>query len=153
MSCVIDDEQLIAWIDGDLPEASAQAIASHVRECDRCRQRAATIRQADAALRSRQRDVPPAHAMLATRRALDQALRPLIAPEIMSLDEVAGFLRISGEQMAELMDDLPAFELAGQVRVRRTSLLQWLAERERDYRREANASWIARCTAVAIKGA
>ena len=43
--------------------------------------------------------------------------------------------------MGEIVASLPAFELAGQVRVRRSRLIAWIEERERSY--QATAGWAA----------
>ena len=61
----------------------------------------------------------------------------------MTLDEVAAFLRLSDAQLDEVVEELPAFELGGQLRVRRQRLIEWLQQRERDYARQAAGSWAA----------
>ena len=61
----------------------------------------------------------------------------------MTLDEVGEFLRIGPETLSEIAEELPAFELGGQVRVRRERLLEWVRRREQDYARGAAASWAA----------
>lgn len=53
--------------------------------------------------------------------------------EIMTLAEVASFLRLSEKEMAEVAEELPAFELAGKVLVRRERLMTWISEREGKY--------------------
>ena len=47
-------------------------------------------------------------------------------------------------------NDWPAFELAGQIRVRRAKLVEWIERRERDFTRQSAASWAARATAGAF---
>jgi len=66
----------------------------------------------------------------------------------MTLDEVAEFLRLSPGQLDEVASDLPGFELAGQVRVRRAKLLEWIERRERSYLRNTVASRVARALAA-----
>lgn len=58
--------------------------------------------------------------------------RPVSA-EIMTLAEVAAFLRISEVELGEIADSLPAFELANQILVRKSRLLEWIEEREGHY--------------------
>ena len=62
----------------------------------------------------------------------------------MTLDEVAAFLRIDPSDLGEVAEELPAFELGGQVRVRRERLIEWIQQRERAYTRQAGESWAAR---------
>ena len=47
---------------------------------------------------------------------------------------------------------LYAFELAGQVRVRRERLVEWVQQRERDYAHQTAASWAARATTRSERG-
>ena len=64
----------------------------------------------------------------------------------MTLEEVAEFLRISGDELGEIVEELPAFELGGRIRVRRAKLLEWIQQRERDYSRDIASSWAARAS-------
>lgn len=63
---------------------------------------------------------------------LQEEIRPP-APEIMTLAEVAKFLRLPEPDLAEVADSLPAFELAGQILVRKSRLLEWIAHREQQH--------------------
>ena len=65
----------------------------------------------------------------------------------MTLAEVAEFLRVSPDALAEVMEELPAFEVGGQVRVRRARLVEWVAERERNYARSRAESEVAHALA------
>ena len=86
---------------------------------------------------------PPAAAVLAARRAIAAEIRQADLAEVMTLEEVAAFLRIDPDDLGEILAELPAFELAGRVRVRRERLIEWIRRRERDYARKAAASWAA----------
>jgi len=154
VKCDVSDELLAALTAGDLPAEPAGRIERHARRCRRCRARLAAIRAADGALAALPRFAPSPAALLAARRALAGAARGGAEPEIMTLPEVAEFLRIDEAALGEIADELPAFELAGRVRVRRARLLEWIARRESDFAREAAASWAARAMAGAFgKGA
>lgn len=50
--CVPFDEDLPAWLDGELDAARGEAVAAHVAGCARCRARVATFRAVDERLRS-----------------------------------------------------------------------------------------------------
>jgi hypothetical protein len=45
MRCADVDRRLSAWMDGELPPTGAGAIDSHLGECERCRARAAELRE------------------------------------------------------------------------------------------------------------
>jgi len=85
--------------------------------------------------------------VLAASRTIAEATRATPRPEIMTLDEAAAFLRISPDELGEIAEELPAFELAGRIRVRRSRLIEWVARREADYARDTAASRVARVTA------
>ena len=144
MDCDVLYEELAACASGDLDPKRQAEIAEHLPRCRRCRQRLAAIKAADAALRALRPPEPPGGAILAARRALAELTRAAPAPEIMTLAETAEFLRLEPEQLGEIVEELPAFELAGQVRVRRARLVEWIRQRERTYARQAAASWVAR---------
>ena len=144
MTCDVSYEDLAAFAAGDSAE-----LAGHVAECGECRKRLDALRSVDDALRRLPRPEPPASVLLNVRRELAREIRsntPL--PEVMTLDEVAVFLRVSVDQLGDLSADLPAFELGGQIRVRRERLVEWVEQRERDYMRNTIASRVARTMAA-----
>ncbi|MFO7898595.1 MAG: zf-HC2 domain-containing protein [Planctomycetota bacterium] len=145
-------EELAEYAAGDAPPAQAARLRQHVARCPRCRRRLELLARADAALRALPRHRPSARAILEARRALREPERPA-PPEIMTLDEVAAFLRLGPAAFGEVVGELPAFELAGRVRVRRTKLLEWIEGRERDHMRHNIASQIARSVRSGGKGA
>lgn len=71
--------------------------------------------------------------LLAVRRTLNAANRSKDDSGMMTLKEVADFLRISQFELESILPDLPAFELAGQLRVRRNRLNEWIENRENEY--------------------
>jgi len=142
VDCEIAYEQLAALAAGDLEGDVRAQLSQHVEQCERCRSRLSALAEADEALASVRPVTPPAEALLAARRAISDELRSR-APEIMTLEEVGEFLRVTPEQLGEIVEELPAFEIAGQIRIRRARLTQWLEQRERDYTRQSAASWAA----------
>jgi anti-sigma factor RsiW len=143
VSCDVTCEELAAFAAGDLPEACADEIGRHLADCPRCRSCRRALARSDAILAGLRRWRPDAGALLRVRRALSAATRARGSPEVMTLSEVAEHLQITPEQLDEIVEELPAFELAGQVRVRRTRLIQWIERREHEYARRAAARWAA----------
>lgn len=143
MSCEITLEKLAAYAAGDLEAAGVAEIDQHLSDCQECRQRMELLSRTDAALTTLSPAQPSASGLLATRRALSETIRPRRHPEIMTLPEAADFLRITSDQLGEVMESLPAFELAGQIRVRRARLIEWVEQRERDYSRQTAQSCVA----------
>ncbi len=147
MSCDVIYEELAAYAAGELDAARAAEIGEHLPACEVCRRRLEALAAADAALTRMRPEPPSPEAVLAARRALADAVRRPAAPDVMALDEVAEFLRLTPDELEDVAEDLPAFELGGKVRVRRERLLEWIEQREREYARESMESWAARAAA------
>ena len=133
MTCTVDPERLVAWLDGDLHRAAAARLAVHVETCPTCSDQMARLAHQAHVLRSElDREVPAA--VLARLRSVLPAADPTApGPDLMTLDEVARYLRITLDDLDQIASDLPAFEVAGQIRVRRAELRQWIARREQEY--------------------
>jgi len=154
VNCDVTYEELAAMTAGDLEAERAGVIREHLPGCERCRRRLAALERADEALAALRPPGPSPSAVLAARRAVAEEVRPAGGEQIMTLSEAAAFLRIGEEELGEILDELPAFELAGRVRIRRSRLIEWIAQRERDYARRRAASWAARAMGREIgKGA
>lgn len=143
MDCDVSYEELAAFTAGDLAARRHGEINEHLLRCQNCRARLDALERADEALGELTPAKPSPSTLAATRRVLAQATGTEAAAQIMTLGQVARFLQISTEQLGEIVDTLPAFELAGQIRVRRAKLLEWIEQRERDHTRQAAASWAA----------
>ena len=144
MTCNVTYEDLAALAAGELEGERCKRTRRHLAECDSCRARLDALARVDQSLKHLKPARPPAAAVLAARRALSGTIRGQGAPEILTLAEAAEFLRISPEQLGEIVEELPAFELAGQMRIRRERLVEWVRQRERDYTRQQSAGWAAR---------
>jgi len=141
MKCEVTYEELSALAAGDLAAERTGQLEQHLPTCAECRRRLDAIGALDARLRSLRRLEPSAAVTLRARRLFSRELRA--APEVMTLGEVAEFLRVSLDDLGEIVAELPAFELAGRVRVRRTKLIEWIEKRERAYARSNMESEVA----------
>ena len=137
-------EELAELAAGGLSEERGRELAAHTAECRSCSEWVAVLERVDAALGGLARVPPPAAVVLAARRAFGAITRPETCPEIMSLEEVGEFLRLGPEELAEIVESLPAFELGGQVRLRRRKLLDWIRQQEQQYAHRGMAKWSAR---------
>ena len=133
MNCDVTYEELAAFAAGDAAPERARRIRQHLRSCEDCRRRLKALASLDDALRLVPRTEPPANAVLNARRALSHQRRTESAPDIMTLDEVAEFLRVSSDDLEDVAEELPAFELGGQIRIRRARLIEWIQQRELAY--------------------
>ena len=142
MACDVTYEELASFSAGDLSEPRGQRVREHLEGCGSCQRRLAALGRADAILSAIVQAPPPEDAVDRARVAVLREVRG--TPEIMTLAEVADFLRVKGDDLQEIADELPAFELAGQVRVRRAKLIEWIEQRERDHMRGMAQSQAAR---------
>jgi len=130
----IDDEQLARLVSAELNPTDAERMHRHIDDCAQCSDRVQTLTKVDELLASLPVAEPSATALLDVRRELARENNTSREPEILTLEEVAEFLRLSPEEFGEIAPELPAFELGGRVRVRRSRLLTWIEEREQRYR-------------------
>jgi excisionase family DNA binding protein len=142
-NCGVTKEELSALACGDLENERAVAVRAHVATCSVCQRFLRAVRTVDSALGAARCLAPPANAVLAAQRVLSAEVRRREPREIMTLGEVAEYLRVTMEELEEIARDLPAFELGGKIRVRRTRLLEWIGRREKDYLRSAVQSEVA----------
>ena len=152
MTCERTYDELAAFASGDLAPERAAGVGAHLRQCEACRRRVAALRTVDASLITLTSQEPPDEVVLRTDQALLRERHIERAPEIMTLEEVAGFLRVPLADLEEVVAELPAFELAGRVRVRRAKLLEWIELRERRQRRRVAESQVARSLRSPLRG-
>jgi len=151
VACDIRYEEIGEFAAGELPAERARELEQHLRSCANCQRRLDAVRAVDTGLARLPRLLPSPGGLHRARRSLSEVLRRTQEPELMRLDEVAEFLRISLDELEEVVAELPAFEVAGQLRVRRAKLLEWVEARERSYRRSSAQSEVARAFADTIE--
>jgi hypothetical protein len=153
LTCDVKYERLAAFTAGDLGPAAEAEIRRHASVCGRCRARLEALGQTDAELAALPPLEPPPATVQAARQLLSEVTREAAPRQIMTLDQVGEFLRLDPVQLDEIVEELPAFELAGQIRIRRERLIEWIEQRERAYARHTASSWVARAaSATAPRG-
>lgn len=131
MNCPLADDILLTYADGNLSNADAALVRQHATECAPCNRRLARLTRSDSLLREEARADVPAGLLHRARQAVADDTGLGSASEIMTLEEAAAFLKISPADMDNVVDELPVFELAGRLRIRRSKLLERIAQRER----------------------
>jgi len=145
--CDVTYEELARMTAGDLSPERGAELKRHALGCEACRRRLDALRDVDDVLGVLPREEPSARAVLEARRLISSELRGSGGPEVLTLREVAEFLRVSPDEMDRLAGDLPAFEIAGNIRVRRARLIEWIERRERGFLRTGIESEAARLIA------
>ena len=144
MRCDVQYEELSRFAAGEIEAERTRELEEHLGGCQECRGRVRALGNLEAVLRALPRIEPSSRAILNARRALSHELRGGGTREIMTLEEVADYLRMSLDDLEEILGGLPAFELAGQIRVRRDRLIEWIEQREFVYVRRNIESSLAR---------
>lgn len=52
---------------------------------------------------------------------------------IMTMDEVAAYLRVDASDVEEYLGDIPCFEFAGKLRFRKDAVDRWIERKEQSY--------------------
>jgi hypothetical protein len=136
MNCPNAPDIWLDYLDGELRGAENDSLRQHLAECAACQRVVADIQRADTALNTLSHTPPAATSLLEVQQRVRQELGMAKQREILTLEEAADFLRVEPEELAEILDDLPWFELAGRIRFRRQALLDWVRQRERECTRE-----------------
>ena len=149
MTCLECHQMLSPYDKGELPHEDARRVADHLAQCRSCAQRLEGLRQLDDILRAMPMQEPSSAVLLAVR---DRVHGELAGGEILDAGQVAAYLKLSRGQVLDHLDELPCFEVAGEIRFRRTALMEWIEERERARRREALRVRIAGESVIDVSG-
>ena len=158
MKCHDVQEELIAYIDGELSPMGRHAIEAHLTECHDCTVKYEELRktvdwthqvkpiqptqdwweqlqerlhasQSEPDLSSEIRAVRESIACLEGR--IDQYLGQFgQVREIMTLEEVAVYLQIESEAVWNLINEIPHFEVGYELRFKKTSVDKWIQMKE-----------------------
>jgi len=144
MSCNRSFEELARFSAGDLPTSEAEEVAKHLSTCPNCQRKMAALDVVDEAFARWQPHEIPAGTLLSARRFLSDAMGIRQEQEILTLSEVAKLLRVGPDEMKDIIETIPAFEIAGRLRVRKAKLMEWVQEKEGSYSRANIQSNVSR---------
>jgi len=144
MNCNVSYEELAAFAAHDMAQGNLDGLRRHIETCEACRNRLAALEKVDGLLHAMVREEPPARAVLNAWRAVLDETRDSRGDEIMTIEEVASFLKVPLDDLDLIVSEIPSFELAGHLRVRRVKLFEWIEDRERRHRRGIAESEVAR---------
>jgi hypothetical protein len=124
--------QVESYFDGDLADSATEDFARHLESCDSCRREVAEVQRIKSAIQESFETPLPDEADLRIRRTIHETLGISESPrdEILTLEQVATILHVSLPEVVTMLDRLPAFELAGRIRIRRDRLMEWIHGQE-----------------------
>jgi len=125
------------WIDDCMSGEQARCLEQHAQTCKSCASRLGRLEALRRLLRASGSEPAPESAQL---RALGAVLRaaageyaplsPAEPPAIMTLAEVASFLRTSEGKVRTSLHEIPHFVVGGELRFRRESIERWIDREE-----------------------
>jgi len=160
MICSDVSNQIAAFLDGELPSDAKEAIQNHLRNCPQCqaeyeslKRTSNLVKQLPAIQPSANWDIAFQNKLAASQykqlaedfkrlRELAEELTARLAQfeqlelnqnaeqDLMTVEEVAAYLRVSPEKIYEMLDELPYIDLNYELRFRKSSIDQWLRSRE-----------------------
>lgn len=138
MDCERCMERLSEYEAREFPPAESEAVRRHLESCEACRRQREGLARLMEAVDTLPEEEPPESVSFAVRREVDRLLAPGLAsaPEIMTIEELARYLRVPVEALEEELTTLPAFEVAGELRFRKDRVAEWIRRREDDHVRE-----------------
>ncbi len=120
------------YLDNELDEIQADGFEKHMKACRKCRKRFESFKQLSERLPELFDCRLPDEVDLEIRRRLNAALsRWSERDSVLDLEGAARLLSLPVTALADMLDELPAFEVNGRIRFLRERLLEWARERER----------------------
>jgi|GEM_PF-1341667 predicted DNA-binding transcriptional regulator AlpA len=160
MTCREIRELIAAFLDDECAPDLRAEIESHIAACSECRAEVDAFKELSTLFRSKPLIQPSDSWLPSLERKLlsaklarltDELFRlrrtteqlsariagleqagasPRPDNDLMTVDELAAYLRVTPQKVYEIMDDLPRIEMNYEVRFRRSSIDQWLKLRE-----------------------
>lgn len=132
MTCGMLEE----FLSGGLSEPERTLFMAHLEQCDACMDQIKVSEKIRAAFHQFSAAGLPDYADLRIRGVLRRELSaPHTAKDIMDLEEAAVWLGVSSRELAEWLDEIPAFEIGGRIRFNRKRLEEWMIRKEQDQSR------------------
>lgn len=131
MNCTRARSLFDAELDGEIAEVALRGLRHHLAACPACSKELRRLRRATETLRASSLVPPAADACSKLQREIRR--ESATAPDIFDLEGLADWLRIHARELEPFLDRIPAFEVAGRLRFRRSSVEAWIEEREWEY--------------------
>ena len=150
MNCDEISLWLPEYVEQTLSPDTADSIRGHLDDCAACQTALEQLQRLLCAARSLPQLVPSAARVLPISAAIHAEGTPKRRTEfgpVLTMEELADYLRTDQEALQVYLDQIPRFELGGRLLFRRESVEQWLQQRELDF--ETNVSGSLRHVAVA----
>jgi hypothetical protein len=130
-------EKLELYFDGELDEHESCEFQLHLEFCESCRKELDELGTIRASLQSFTHIQLPDESDLRIRRNLRTGSDQLSTrDEILDIEGVARFLKVSVTDVVDILDQLPSFEVGGKIRFRRDRIIEWIKDQEKKLVRE-----------------
>ena len=134
MKCEETRERLSEFEAGELSPELAQGIREHLSRCGACSELLTSLSRMTGLMVSLTDEEPSRSLCVRVLARMDEMRAPGLdsAPEIMTPEDLALYLRIPYERVEEEIGDIPAFEIGGELRFRKERIREWIDRRERE---------------------
>jgi hypothetical protein len=126
-------ELLPEFLEGALEGNEAAEVALHLGECAECRDELGFVRNLTTAARQMPQPRPDDTAVLRITeaiRATQARPRGTGYGPVLSVEDLADYLRVDLETLEPYLADIPCFELGGKLLFRRETVEGWVRQRE-----------------------
>lgn len=126
-------ELLPEFLEGALGADRATDVAMHLADCDECRKELHFVRDLTSAARRLPQPRPDDNVVLRMMEAVCRSETPARRTEfgpVLSVEELAEYLRVDAETLKPYLDDIPCFELGGKPLYRRKTVEEWIRQKE-----------------------
>lgn len=137
MTCDEFQRAMHAYLDRGLAEEAAREVQAHAQACVACGRELRELERLRGWLAQSAVERAPESARDRVRRALHEAVEleaervRAQPPAIMTLWEVAEYLRVGEPEARRIAYGIPHFQIAGQLRFRREMVERWIETQER----------------------
>lgn len=121
------------YLDDELDSNQKTDFLNHLEDCEECRRFIDSMTAIRSLIISEKDETIDDYADLEIRRRLqNEALSLTIHDDdtIYDLPTVARILKISRDEVRQLVEEIPAFSIGGKLRVRKSTLLAWIEKQE-----------------------
>lgn len=136
MDCVKCQDLMPDYQEGQLAKEIRLDIDRHLESCRECREQNKLLGNIENLAKQLPRHVPGADVTLKIKTAIYKQLPAQRKTEfgpVLDIDELAEFLRVSKETIAEYFDEIPSFELGGRILFLRKSIEKWIEAKETNF--------------------
>lgn len=136
MKCAKYRQMLSEYQEGDLSKKEAVTAEKHLKTCKKCQKELESLREVSLLSKKLTRYEPGNKVVLEVKSFIYGKAQPERRTQfgpVLNMNDLAEFLRVDKETIEQYLDELPCFELGGNVLFRKKSIEEWMEAREKGF--------------------